>query len=58
MESIIHDMALAPQGRQKIEWVKRHMAVLSGMPVSRFKSCVVAGNLAELSRIKGLGKKQ
>jgi Holliday junction DNA helicase RuvA len=33
------------------------MAVLSGMPVSRFKSCVVAGNLAELSRIKGLGKK-
>ncbi len=33
------------------------MAVLSGMSVSRFKSCVVAGNLAELSRIKGLGKK-
>ncbi len=33
------------------------MAVLSGMPVSRFKSCVVAGNTAELSRIKGLGKK-
>ena len=33
------------------------MAVLSGMPVSRFKSCVVAGNAAELSRIKGLGKK-
>ncbi len=33
------------------------MAVLSGMPVSRFKSCVVAGNLTELSRIKGLGKK-
>lgn len=31
MESIIHDMALAPQGRQKIEWVKRHMAVLSGI---------------------------
>lgn len=33
------------------------MAVLSGMPVQRFKSCVVAGNTAELSRIKGLGKK-
>lgn len=33
------------------------MAVLSGMPVSRFKSCVVTGNTAELSRIKGLGKK-
>lgn len=33
------------------------VAVLSGMPVSRFKSCVVAGNAAELSRIKGLGKK-
>jgi Holliday junction DNA helicase RuvA len=33
------------------------MAVLSGMPVSRFKSCVVSGNTAELSRIKGLGKK-
>ena len=33
------------------------LAVLSGMPVSRFKSCVVAGNTAELARIKGLGKK-
>lgn len=33
------------------------MAVLSGLPVARFKSCVVAGNVAELSRIKGLGKK-
>ena len=33
------------------------MAVLSGMPVSRFKSCVVAGDVAELSRIKGIGKK-
>jgi Holliday junction DNA helicase RuvA len=33
------------------------MAVLSGMPVSRFKSCVVAGDVTELSRIKGLGKK-
>ena len=33
------------------------MAVLSGMPVARFKSCVVAGNTAELIRIKGLGKK-
>jgi len=33
------------------------MAVLSGMPVARFKSCVVAGNTAELTRIKGVGKK-
>lgn len=33
------------------------MAVLSGLSVARFKSCVVAGNVAELSRIKGLGKK-
>jgi Holliday junction DNA helicase RuvA len=33
------------------------MAVLSGMPVSRFKSCVIAGNTVELTRIKGLGKK-
>lgn len=33
------------------------MAVLSGMPVSRFKSCVVTGNSTELSRIRGLGKK-
>jgi holliday junction DNA helicase RuvA len=33
------------------------MAVLSGMPVSRFKSCVVTGNATELARIRGLGKK-
>lgn len=33
------------------------MAVLSGMPVSRFKSCVVQGNAGELSKIRGLGKK-
>jgi Holliday junction DNA helicase RuvA len=33
------------------------MAVLSGMPVARFKTCVVAGEVAELARIKGLGKK-
>ena len=33
------------------------MAVLSGMPVTRFKSCVVSGNTAELTRIKGVGKK-
>ena len=33
------------------------MAVLSGMPVARFKRCVVAGEVAELSRIKGIGKK-
>ena len=33
------------------------MAVLSGMPVEQFKSAVVAGDIAGLSRIKGLGKK-
>lgn len=33
------------------------MAVLSGMPTSRFKAAVVQGNVSELSRIKGLGKK-
>jgi Holliday junction DNA helicase RuvA len=33
------------------------LAVLSGMPVARFKGCVVAGEVAELARIKGLGKK-
>ncbi len=33
------------------------MAVLSGLPVSRFKTAVVAGDVVELSRIKGLGKK-
>ena len=33
------------------------VAVLSGMPVARFKACVVAGEVAELARIKGLGRK-
>lgn len=33
------------------------MAILSGMPVERFKACVAGGEIAELSRIKGLGKK-
>lgn len=33
------------------------MAILSGMPVEDFKRYVVAGDVAELSRIKGLGKK-
>ncbi len=31
MESILRDAALAPSGRQKIEWVKRHMPVLGGI---------------------------
>ena len=30
MASIIRDASLAPQGRQKIEWARRHMAVLDG----------------------------
>jgi Holliday junction DNA helicase RuvA len=33
------------------------MAVLSGMPVAAFKTSVVQGDVASLSRIKGLGKK-
>ena len=33
------------------------MAILSGMPVEAFKRHVVAADVAELSRIKGLGKK-
>ncbi|MEJ6570710.1 MAG: Holliday junction branch migration protein RuvA [Akkermansiaceae bacterium] len=33
------------------------MSILSGMPVDHFKSCVVAGDAAALSQIKGLGKK-
>lgn len=33
------------------------MAVLSGMPVARFKQAVVVGDLAALAGIKGLGKK-
>ncbi len=33
------------------------MAVLSGMPVEHFKGCVVNGDAAALSKIKGLGKK-
>lgn len=33
------------------------MAVMSGMPVDHFKACVVNGDAAALSQIKGLGKK-
>ena len=33
------------------------MSVLSGMPVAQFKSAVVQGEVAILSRIKGVGKK-
>jgi len=33
------------------------MSVLSGMPVEHFKACVVNGDAAALSQIKGLGKK-
>ena len=33
------------------------MAVLSGMPVDRFKQAVVEGDTAALATIKGLGKK-
>ena len=36
MESIVRNPALAPQGRQKIEWAKRHMAVL-GTIAEEFK---------------------
>lgn len=33
------------------------MAVLSGMPVAHFKACVVNGDAAAISMVKGLGKK-
>lgn len=33
------------------------LAVLSGMPVERFKASVVAGDAVALSKIKGVGKK-
>lgn len=33
------------------------MAVLSGMPVTQFKSCVINGDAAMIARVKGLGKK-
>lgn len=33
------------------------MAILSGMAAGRFKACVAHAEIAELSRIKGLGKK-
>lgn len=33
------------------------LAVLNGMPPGRFKACVVSGDIAGLSKIKGLGKK-
>ena len=33
------------------------MAVLSGMPVALFKSCVISGDATQISRVKGLGKK-
>ncbi|MBP3646370.1 MAG: adenosylhomocysteinase [Clostridia bacterium] len=31
MTSIIRDASLAPQGRQKIEWARKHMPVLNGI---------------------------
>lgn len=36
---------------------KLALAVLSGMPVAQFKGCVAAGDIAAISKIKGLGKK-
>ena len=33
------------------------MAVLSGMQVAQFKSCVINGDAAMISKVKGLGKK-
>jgi len=33
------------------------ISVLSGMPVEHFKTCVVNGDVAALTQIKGLGKK-
>jgi Holliday junction DNA helicase RuvA len=36
---------------------KLALAVLSGMPVPAFKAAVVNGAVAEISRVKGVGKK-
>ncbi len=36
---------------------KMALSILSGMPVSDFKSCVINGDITALSRIKGVGKK-
>ena len=36
---------------------KLALAVLSGMPVKAFKAAVVNGAVAEISRVKGVGKK-
>ncbi len=36
---------------------KMALSVLSGMPVSVFKECVIQGDVKALSRIKGLGSK-
>jgi Holliday junction DNA helicase RuvA len=36
---------------------KLALAVLSGMPVSKFKGAVVSGAVDEISRVKGVGKK-
>lgn len=36
---------------------KLALAILSGMSVENFKACVVAGDVAALSRISGVGKK-
>lgn len=36
---------------------KLALAVLSGMPVGRFKECVVNNDVASLSKISGVGKK-
>lgn len=44
MASIIKDAALAPQGRQKIEWARKHMAVLDG----------IAGDMRFDKPLKGL----
>jgi Holliday junction DNA helicase RuvA len=36
---------------------KMGLAVLSGMPVDRFKACIANSDIASLSKIKGIGKK-
>lgn len=44
MASIIRDAALAPQGKQKIEWAQRHMAVL----------CSIANEFSRSKPLDGL----
>ena len=49
MESIIRDISLAPQGRQKIEWARKHMPVLNGIAEDMKKNQSMKGLKVALS---------